>query len=566
MADVLRRIARRSASRIWVAGVLTLAACRREPTPREVPIPPSAMLPEVVPVPAGVMAEIVVSRPGATWEVVRSGVLLAVPWCPVRFAALATRIGVPAAYAGEIVEDAPLVGVLVGKEKVGWVFSVAVQSGRGLTAALTTGNVPTHSLREGRHGLQILEARAAGAWGSLGILENRLYWASSGAILEAYSPHLARNVIRRSERPEAVVVRVTEEALAGRLPDWLGAFWAPQEAQLLSLAEQSRQAHGGRSADFADPAGVLRWVGAQVRWIGEMSRASQELEFSAQPGGLGWMAEVTIQPKPGELLQRDVQSMATGDLSPLAALSPQTQGAVMVRSSLEARRQSAQSAVESLSEMLGERLAPGDRQRGAVALAQLAEGRGDTLVLALLESEGIRFGKLRSAVIEPKVVDAGLRGLLSFLASPALAEPLGWPPTTTIRFDSVRGADGSEPLTRARIGGAVGGNVPPMSHGFAWRIEAGELLGTLGPEPEKRLGALADGQGALGKEPMWAAAFGRAGTEVNQAWLYRPVVSLPGSARGSLFALGKARDRLLMRLEADPDTLSAVAQMLSRLH
>jgi hypothetical protein len=364
--------------------LLAGGACSSKGGPDAAPTASASLAP--VPAPAGLLADVFVTTPGATWTKARQAVGGPAVFMPQSFGGLVTTlIGMPITQAAELDEAVPAVGAFArqGKGPLAFTVAVHVKDGDRFLTQLTKGegaryeatlDVPSHVTLL----VDKIAAKTGSARTALGVLGNYLLVAEKPADLIALGPYVVRTLPARPPPKEEVVMELSDASLAG-----------PVAEALRDLRED-----GESAAALVSVGGMLDTLGTL---LGSASRARITVSLDAQVV----RARANVVPKPGGAGEKLVAELPVGDAKPLLDLPEGTTLGLLWRESAASRAESAPKQADSLAKLLGKDVSGEDREAIRAALRAEAEARGDW------QTVGITFaGTGPTAVVRAPVGDA----------------------------------------------------------------------------------------------------------------------------------------------------------------
>ena len=373
--------------------LLSFGACSSSGSP-DAGAPAAAPL-TPLPAPPGLLGELFIPSPGATWGRARAGAGGPAVFLPQSFGGLAaTLVGLPITTSAEIDDAVPLVGAAVreGKGPVQGVVGLHVKAGDRFVDQLTRGEGARFnaSVDAGSH-VTLLTDKVApeSARLALGVLGNYLLVAQKPADLYAVGPYVVRTLSVAPQPREEIAVELPEAALAG---------------PVLDAARDMRAAGDGAMATLVPLTGLLDHA---IELLGDAKHA--RITLTLDPGTVH--ARLVVTPKPGAGPgAKLVNELAVGDARPLLDLPEATSLGLFWRESAAARVENAPKQAEALAGLLGNVTAE-DRAAISVALRGEAAARGDW------QAVGIAFnGTGPSAVVRAPVSDVdGMRKALKQL-------------------------------------------------------------------------------------------------------------------------------------------------------
>ncbi|HKO53930.1 MAG TPA: hypothetical protein VJV79_39755 [Polyangiaceae bacterium] len=435
---------------------------------------PLADLPE----PAGVLAELSVARPDATFRTLRelgqplSGLL------PAGFPMLtASLLGLPPLSADSFDPDLPVVGLLLqnGASPPAWLLAVHAVSGPELVAKLCTGDrAPFRAVASVPAGLKLLHpsVQSAKAAPALAVFDNYLLIAESSESLLSAGPYAARMLPKRPPARAAIAMRFSQVALSSKLVPALHGLWTAYRSRLTHLDQTNRSAHGGRAPDFADPAQVILGADALVESVLGLVDGAAALELDFEPFANRLDVTLLLEPTAGSEVQTKLAALAEADARALLTLPVETQFALGLSRANDEREAAGKAAGDDWVRLLGARLSERDAQQLRGVLADWELGRGTQT------SYGFLGGSQPGAFLVADVADAerlkragaGFFGLLALPGVRApLAEFLGQPRVS----DFAPASDGLPDVSHKRLtfAATAPGKPPTPPVSFAWLVD-----------------------------------------------------------------------------------------------
>lgn len=518
-----------------------------------------------MPAPHGLMAELYVPKPTETWAELRKLVGGPAVLLPSTYPMLATMLlGFSSDVAGLVDAHIPVVGVLLdaGKGRPVAVIGLHVVSGRELVADLTTGkNARYHPRLDKPSGVTVLDPvhGKAPEGMSLGLVGNYLLVSDTSEHLVTGGPFVARTLPKRKIPSESITLVVPKTALSGPVAAKLRQAWADYRTRLRASQQRARAQHGGRPADFANPAAALSGANDIVQSLIEVLSSARELRVVVEPGTHHLQARLELEPGKSGAAEQFVRGMATGSAVPLLALPQGTAFALLERTTAPSRQASAQSTRDAIEKLLGSRLDAAERQQLEKTLGDLVHGRSDVLTYALVLGAGHASLALESSVADPKAFEHGVHELVGLLRFPAFLAPIEqFVGRVSLQQSTahVAGISGSVNRVLVRLtSNHASSSPPPKPFSCLWTIQDGMLYATVGRDSNAALPELivaARDKKSLGSDPEVAAAL-RAAKNVSFAILVDPsklgfVAVRSAGAAPVLLSVGQAHGEGVVRL------------------
>ena len=480
-----------------------------------------------VPAPAGLLGELFVPSPGATWGRARSSAGGPAVFMPQSFGGLVTTlVGLPITMAGEIDEAVPLVGAALreGKGPVQGVVGVHVKAGDRFLDQLTRGEGARYNaaVDAGSHVTWLTDKVAPeSSRVALGVLGNYLLVGQKPADLFAVGPYVARTLSVAPQPKEEIAVELPEAALVG---------------PIVEAARDLRPAGDDPMATLVPITGLLDHA---VELLADAKHA--RITLTLDPAAIH--ARVVITPRPGAGPgARLVSELAVGDAKPLLELPDTTSLGLFWRESGAARAENAPKQAAALARLLGKDVGADDREAITAALRNEAEARGDW------QAVGVAFnGTGPTAVVHAPVADADkmrkalkqlvdLGGTVSFkrmlgllglklTADKAVVENLAGD-VVRVRLartdgDDARGkpekakADAKGKGDKDKVKGATPAPETPKAIDLLYLVDKDGLFGAAGYDPRDSLRARvkAPGGGNLAGSKAMAGALAEVGSD-----------------------------------------------------
>lgn len=328
-----------------------------------------------VPAPEGLLGDLFLPAPEATWTKARALIGGPAAFMPQGFGALAaTLLKLPITVAGEIDGAVPVLGAAIKQHESAPAFGaigIHVRAGDRLIDQLTRG-AEARFVADVDEASQITvitpkQAPEGGGAFLLGVLGNYLLVAENLRGLQAAGPYVARTLPTRTPPKEDVAFEIPQAALSGPILENARAQWARAKSGIdsASLPIMPFAATMGTALDALADA--------------KLARLTLELDASAAH------ARASLSPKPGEgAASKAIREMVVGDARPLLDLPASTQIGVLWRDSAAARAAEVPAQASTLAMLLNERLVSvEDKATITTVLRAEGEARGDWVTLGL---------------------------------------------------------------------------------------------------------------------------------------------------------------------------------------
>lgn len=531
----------------------------------------------LAPAPDGLLADLVIGTPNASWGRLQRGIGGAVGILPSSAGGIVCVIaGLDPVLASEIDGAAAAYGVVAGDPASPSVlFAVKLADVRKMRSTLVDGDTARFSSRDAG-GMTELIAKGSNneAPLALGISPSGyLLIARTAEELGRLGPYVSRTLPKRPVPGEgAIVIDVPKAALGAILKPKLESLWAGLKSWLLGEDEKMRRARG-RAPDFGDPKAVVAaldgWVTRHVAVVADLDKLRVAVDF----GDDGVSILTTMTPSAaGGVAAKWTDAMKLGDTAPLAALPANAAVALLLRDDESDRVDQAKETEALVTGALGERLAEADAKKLHEIGADYTKARSDVLSAALLwdDPQGVLLrGTVRDAEAATRCVRSAVdlarvapfKALLharDVTVATEEAAGLGKVTVATItrepRKEPVRPAPS---LARGDAGagdaGAGAKRAPKDQLGLAWVIDGGLLTLASGEAPTATLGAALHPEHKLGEEPvvsrtLAALGDGMSGVLVVQPLRFDPMrANLP--AAPLTIALGRKEKNAVLRID-----------------
>lgn len=323
-----------------------------------------------VPAPAGLIAELSVTTPQATWSKVRVMAGGPAMFLPQSFGAVAaTMLGLPITIASEIDDALPVVGAVVknGDEPVHFALGLHVKVGERLVDQLTKGEAARFITKKDEASRIMLlfdkdPTSPAARPFAIGVLGNYLLVAQKVDDLTALGPYVARTLGARPAPKEEIAIELPESGLSG---------------PLLTKAREIR-AQGERSTASMLPLGSAVDTVIDVLSDAKSARITFALDQAALHG------RFAATPRPGGgPATKALAALVVGDAKPLLELPDATSLAIVWRESPAARSEAIPKQAAAISKMLGKEAPEADKEAFLAALRAEADARGAVTAFGL---------------------------------------------------------------------------------------------------------------------------------------------------------------------------------------
>jgi hypothetical protein len=577
-----------------LAGLLTFASavscknCDREEDPAQT----MKAAETSVPAPDGLLADITMGTPNASWAKLQRGIGGAVGILPASAGGIiCSAAGLDPFIASEIDGAAPIYGVVAGDPtSPSYLVAMKLLDLRKARAVLADGDTARYGTRDAG---AMTELVAKGQGNELpvavGLSPNGyLLVARRSDDLARLAPYVTRTLPKRPLPTEgAVVFDVPRAALGTVMKPKLDELWASAKSFLLESDERMRRNHGGRAPDFGDPKAIIGvadgWVTRRLGVIGDLEK--MRIAVDVIDDGVSIVSTMTPAAG-GGIATKWTDGMKVGDLAPLGALPATSAAALFMRDGEEDRAEQGHALEQAVTSALGPRLAEGDAKKLHDVIEDVTKARGDVVTTALAwdDPQGLT---LRAAVRDPEASARAVRGAVDLLkvapfkdlllvrdvtsSSEELAG-LGKASIATIVREAPKSPSAPTPAS-ARLGGdggvgAGGASKPARARGddlgVAWLVGGGILSVATGDAPVATLRASAQPERTLADEPAVMRSFTALANQASTALVVQPLRFDPKRANLPVaplfFALGRKDKDATLRIDIANGLLRELAR------
>jgi len=370
-----------------------------------------------VPPPQGLLAEVVVAAPDQVIAEARQAAGGPVLFLPRTVGGLVANLfGFPLRVVELVDERLPLVGAVAGGPPndgggPGDELAVAihVKSAARFSTAATAGTDGSFTAKPDGELTWLNpkpEARAARLAAAVALLDSYLVVGSSEAAVRRLGPYLTRTLAPRKPPPGGVHIELTPAAFGDALRQRL-ARWH-QLLSALPLPDEVRA--------FVDLDGFTKTAGA---FLGDLGKGSLTLTLDER----ALVLTATASPRNAAAAKR-LAALPVVAPGVLLTLPDDTVTAAAWAETSAGRVGRAKARGPALGALLGEEFSPEDRAAVATALASLAKGQGDELVVGLRCTGVGVTGFATGGVDDAEALSTGLESLVKLRKHPAVEAQL----------------------------------------------------------------------------------------------------------------------------------------------
>ncbi|MFO0757256.1 MAG: hypothetical protein U0359_12245 [Byssovorax sp.] len=375
------------------------------------PAPPSVTAEDLSPVPApdGLLAELCIPSPEASWGKARAIVGGPAAFLPPNFGGLAaTLLRLPVMASAEIDDKVPVLGAIVKKPAESYAFAIGlhVKAGDRFVDQLTKGPEARFvSARDPLSHVQVIslkEPPSAPPPVVIGVLGNYLIAAQNAADLHALGPYVARTLPTHPVPKEDAVVEVPESALSGPIAEAMKKQW-----------NVARQGLEGASPSTLPLTATMDTV------LGVLTDA-KHARLAIELGEDAVRSRFLLTPKSADgPASKALALMSVGDASPLLDLPQSSLVAITFRESADARALATDAQTEALARLFGGEPSAEDKAAIGAALKAEAAARGDWMALGIALDPTGPSAMVRAPIADQDRMDKALKQLLDLARLPA---------------------------------------------------------------------------------------------------------------------------------------------------
>jgi len=543
----------------------------------------------LAPAPEGLLADLVIGTPDASWGRLQRGIGGAVGILPSTAGGILCAIaGLDPVLASQVDGAGAAFGVVAGDPASPSVlFAMKLVDVRKMRSTLVDGDTARYTSRDAGGVTQLIaKGTNAPLPLALGISPNGyLLVARTAEELGRLGPYVSRTLPKRPVPPEgAIVIDVPKAALGTTVKTKLESLWTGLRAWLVGEDERMRRARG-RAPDFGDPKAIVTaldgWVTRRVAVVADLDQLRVAIDF----GDDGVSILTTMTPSgAGGVAAKWTDAMNLGDTAALAALPASSAVALLLRDDEDDRAEQARETERLVTTALGDRLAEADVMKLHEIGVEYTKARSDVLTAALTwdEPQGLL---VRGTVRDPEaaahfVHDAvGIARIAPFkdifrardvTTATSDVSGIGKVTLATIvrepRKDAPRAARHRPGGADAGAGDGGGAAQPPVNDpfGLAWMVDGGLLTLATGELPSATLRAAVHPDRRLGEEPVVARTLATLGSDMSGVLVVQPLrfdplrANLP--AAPLTLALGRKDKSALFRIDVAHGLLREIAR------
>ncbi len=500
------------------AGCSRCGGDQKPPEPAVVAEPPVSQ-------PEGLVADLVVPTPNASWGKLQRGVGGAMGILPSTLGGLVCAFAALDAGLGpEIDGTAPAHGVLAGEPAhPSWALAFKLVDMRKARAMLLDGDVARFTAKD-LGTMTELVSRGAPPPVSVALTRGGyLLVASDSDALTKLGPYASRTLPTRAVPTSGAAIVEVPGTVFARVKPWALRTWHGFRAEKLDQDEKMRAAHGGREPDFADPKAIVSAIDdALVRKldvVGDLARATLALDV----GDKDVRARLELVPNEGEgAAAKYIASLETGDTAPLLDAPSDAHVVGLLREAAAARTEDAASWKTAIQSALGKRVSEAETKKIGSVVDDWTAGRGEALVVGAFGG-GPRGLFARVAVNDANAASRSLTGVVDLASLPLVRDAAK---IREVKRETTEVADvGKVQVALMERADAKGrGPTDPRPLGFAWRVGDGLAVVGLGESPADLLKHAAKPGTTIGEDATLKAALGAVRGEVTALVVVQPLL------------------------------------------
>lgn len=366
---------------------------------------------EPIPAPPGLVAEIVIPLPEATWKEARlaiGGPALFLPQSIGGF--MTTALGLPITTSGEFDANLPALGAIIDAPERPQPYAaigVHVRVGERLVDQLTKGEGARFTAKvDAKTGLTELSAKGnVKSPVAMGVLGNYLLVGRELADLTEAGPYIARTL---AKSPPAA-----KEDIAVELPD--AALRGPIKASMQRIRDSLR----GSKAAVVPLLPLDNVADRLLEIVPDLARARLSIDLDGPAARL----RVAGAPRPGAgPATAAIRSMSAGDVDPLRSLPKDTLLAVLDRMSIAVSAPATPADAERAMPDALAKLSKDDREALLAALSAVNAARGPVLSGGVSFASTGPLGYVRSSVSDEEKLTKALKDFVGLLKRPSIKE------------------------------------------------------------------------------------------------------------------------------------------------
>lgn len=536
-----------------------------------------------VPAPAGLLADLYMPTPNATWAKIQRGIGGAVGILPASVGGImGMGLGLDPMVANEIDGNAPVYGVIAGDPGApSWTVAFKLNDVRKAKSLLADGEMARFTSRE-RPGVTELVAREGTAPpnAAVGITSSAyLVLAKTPADLEKLVPYVTRTLPTKPlPNTGGIVADVARTAITSTLKPKLDEMWAGARAYLLSSDQRMRAERGGRAPDFGDPKAIVDAIDVyatkRLAVVGDLER--MRITLDVNDDGVSLVTSMTPASGTGPAAAW-TNGMKVGDVSPATAF-PSTSAIVMsMRDNEQDRAEQGKDVEKAMTSALGTRLGEADAKKLHDTIEAWTKARGETTSASLAwdEPQGV---VLRTEARDVEAASRAVKGAVELSRVTPFKEMLRVKDATTSTDDVGLGEKASltvflrEPPKPDAKDPKRAPTAPPVSKSdpkkdelaLAWIVDSGSLTAAMGSRAIPTLRGAVKPEKKLADEPAVMRPLRALGSDASLVLVAQPLRFDPSRANlptaPLVIAIGRKEKDAFVRLDVANGLLRELAR------
>lgn len=542
--------------------------CSKKKEAEIIPVQPAAIA-----APAGLVSEITIARPGATWTKLRAAIGGPAMILPSSFGMLASTVfDLPNTTAELFDPEIPALGAVVEEgERFAVVLAFHVKDGPKLAELASTGEDAVYTKRsDAESGVTLLSPKDDEPGPALGISGNYLTIAARDTDLTRFAPFVTRTLPARPV-PEEDIVALAPQAGIDHIAKLVRTGWEDWKAQsaVFEALMQTQLGDGAASGPEVDYLATQTEKG--VAFLDDLSEARVSLSIKSEFVHF----DLKAKPKSGDgAATRALAAMAPGDAKPLLALPAASVLALTYRDTKESRVEAAGDQLALIEKSFTDILPAAEKAKYAESLRAWASSRGDWLSLGVLYANGDTAALVRSAVSDAAGLDRAIsESLHRFATVPAFSQILA-PILGPYKLSSPSTKPGPKSVRLSRRGGGESIALLPSANfpkefDLAWDVNENEMVAAMGKDAKSLVAKIPTP--SFAESPAIAKLLGSLEGDVGFALLAQPrkiVAELTGKTAPEeapvLLAVGRnGTKEAWLRVDMSQFALRDLAMMMS---
>lgn len=508
-----------------------------------------------VPAPEGLLGDLVVPAPDATWGKLQRGIGGATALFPTTTGGLICALaGIDPSLGSEIDGASPVYGAFAqdhtqDHDDLAYAFAVKLVEPRRAQTVLVDAEGARYSAKQ-EGGMTVLSPKGGASLRTAIAIARGGYLIVAGKAedLARLGPYVHRTLPTHALPPSSALLEVPHVALAGTVRTTLLADWAAFRADKEQQDALMRKEHGGRAPDFADPKAILAIVDGLVQTRVALLADLERAKVAVEVGDADIKAELTLVPTSGDgPASQLVASMHPGDARRVLDAPSDSLLAISTRGAAVDRAEGARDFEETLAKALGERLGAEDQKKVHAAVTDWSKGRGDELTGWIVDGK-TKGAVVRTLAVDPESASRAIHEAAALLAAPAFKEPL----KTLLQVEGVTfGAGEVAGLGKVDFATLVFAKPQRSKIGFGWSTDQAKAVSlSVSDDPASLLASGTSPKQKLGDDAHISTAITTLGTDTTFALVAQPLaLEQSGAPAPLVFGWGRRGGNLWAHVE-----------------